>query len=124
MSFQLSKIVLYPHGDREPRVLTFKMDALNIITGDSGTGKSAIIDIVDYCLASGECRVAEGVIRDSVSWYAVEFVVGESRVFVARRGPEAGRLASNDVCVLYDQAEPPATASLVPVTNVPGSSRY
>ena len=43
MSFQLSKIILYPHGDREPRVLTFKMDALNIITGDSGTGKSAII---------------------------------------------------------------------------------
>ena len=120
MSFQLSKIILYPHGDREPRVLTFKMDALNIITGDSGTGKSAIIDIVDYCLASGECHVAEGVIRDSVSWYAVEFVVGESRVFVARRGPEAGRLASNDVCVLYDQAEPPASASLVPVTNVSG----
>ena len=120
MSFQLSKIVLYPHGDREPRVLSFRTSALNIITGDSGTGKSAIIDIVDYCLASSECRVADGVIRSKVSWYAVELVVGESRVFVARRGPEGGRSASNDVCVLYDQTDIPAFESLAPVTNVPG----
>lgn len=120
MSFQLSRIILFPHGDREPRVVPFKTDALNIITGDSGTGKSAIIDIVDYCLASGECRVADGVIRDNVAWYAVELVVGESRVLVARRGPEAGRPASNDVCVLYDQTELPAAGSLEPVTNVPG----
>jgi hypothetical protein len=100
MSFQLSRIILFPHGDREPRVVPFNTNALNIITGDSGTGKSAIIDIVDYCLASSECRVADGVIRDNVSWYAVELVVGDSRVLVARRGPEAGRPASNDVCVL------------------------
>lgn len=120
MSFQLSRIILFPHGDREPRVVPFKTNALNIITGDSGTGKSAIIDIVDYCLASGECRVADGVIRDNVSWYAVELVVGESRVLVARRGPEAGRPASNDVCVLYDQTDLPAAGSLEPVTNVPG----
>ena len=120
MSFQLSKIVLYPHGDREPRVLSFKTNALNIITGDSGTGKSAIIDIVDYCLASSECRVAEGVIRSKVAWYAVELLVGESRLFVARRGPESGRPASNDVCVLYDQTDLPAFKSLAPVTNVPG----
>jgi hypothetical protein len=96
-----------------------RLNALNIITGDSGTGKSAIIDIVDYCLASCECRVADGVIRNSVAWYAVELVVPGSRVLVARRGPEAGRPASNDVCILYDQAELPSAASLEPVTNAP-----
>lgn len=120
MSFQLGRIILFPHGDHEPRVVPFKTNALNIITGDSGTGKSAIIDIVDYCLASSECRVADGVIRDNVSWYAVELVVGDSRVFVARRGPEVGRLASNDVCVLYDLPELPITGALEPVTNVLG----
>lgn len=120
MSFQLSRIVLFPYGNREPRVLTFRLNALNIITGDSGTGKSALIDIVDYCLASDECRVADGVIRDNVAWYAVELVVPESRILVARRGPEAGRHASNDVCVLYDTVELPTAASLEPVTNVPG----
>lgn len=120
MSFQISRIVLFPHGDGPPRILSFKLNALNIITGDSGTGKSAIIDIVDYCLASEECRVADGVIRDNVAWYAVELALSGSRILIARRGPEKGRLASNDVCVLYDQADLPTTGSLVPVTNVPG----
>lgn len=120
MSFQLTRIVLYPHGQRDPRVLNFKTNALNIITGDSGTGKSSIIDIVDYCLASSECRVADGVIRSNVAWYAIELQVQDSRVFIARRGPEVGRNASNDVFVVRDPIELPSAVSLEPVTNVPG----
>lgn len=120
MSFQLTRIVLYPHGDRPPRVLKFRPNALNIITGESGTGKSSIIDIVDYCLASSECRVAEGVIRSNVAWYAVELQLQSGRVFIARRGPEAGRSASNDVFVIRDSFDLPSAASLEPVTNAPG----
>jgi hypothetical protein len=120
MTFQMTRIVLYPHGDREPRVLPFKTNALNIITGDSGTGKSSIIDIVDYCLASSECRVADGVIRSNVAWYAIELQVNANTFFIARRGPEAGRLASNDVYVARDLDEVPSAAALEPVTNVPG----
>lgn len=120
MSFQLVRIVLYPHGGQEPRELKFRTNALNIITGDSGTGKSSVIDIVDYCLASSECRVAEGVIRSSVAWYAVELQLQDGRVFVSRRGPEAGRMASNDVYVTRNPMELPSAASLEPVTNVPG----
>lgn len=116
----MTRIVLYPHGERKPRVLEFKTNALNIITGDSGTGKSSIIDIVDYCLASSECRVADGVIRSNVAWYAIELLVDDTRVFIARRGPEVGRNASNDVFVTRDPAELPSAASLEPVTNVPG----
>lgn len=120
MSFQLTRIVLYPHGQHDPRVLTFKTNALNIITGDSRTGKSSIIDIVDYCLASSECRVADGVIRANVAWYAVELQVHDARVFIARRGPEAGRNASNDVFVTRDPVDLPSAIALEPVTNVPG----
>lgn len=120
MSFQLVRIVLYPHGDRDPRELRFRTNELNIITGDSGTGKSSVIDIVDYCLASSECRVAEGVIRSSVAWYAIELQVHDGRLFVARRGPEPGRKASNDVYVTRDPSAIPSAVSLEPVTNVPG----
>ncbi len=120
MTFQLTRIVLYPHGSREPRELKFRINALNIITGDSGTGKSSIIDIVDYCLASSECRVAEGVIRSNVAWYAIEVQLGIARVFIARRGPEVGRNASNDVFVARDPSTLPTAAELEPVTNVPG----
>ena len=55
MSLQLAKLILY-NQDGEVRELLFRTGALNILTGASKTGKSAIIDIVDYCTGRGECK--------------------------------------------------------------------
>ncbi len=30
---------------------------LNLISGESKTGKSAIIDIIDWCLGASECKI-------------------------------------------------------------------
>ena len=70
MSMSIGAIILYSHTG-EKRELTFRSGCLNVITGDSKTGKSAIIDIIDYCLGRSSCNVAEGVIRRSVAWFAV-----------------------------------------------------
>lgn len=37
---------------------------LNIVTGKSSKGKSAILDIFDYCLGSSEDTIPEGIITD------------------------------------------------------------
>ena len=42
---QIRNIILYKNSDYEPRILSFKIGAVNIITGESSTGKTAIIDI-------------------------------------------------------------------------------
>jgi hypothetical protein len=98
MTLTLKSIVLYSHqGD--VRVLPFKSGSLNIITGESKTGKSAIIDIIDYCLGRGHCNVAEGVIRRSVSWFALDIVNGEDALFVARRNPGPGTDTSAEIYV-------------------------
>jgi hypothetical protein len=52
----------YSHGG-EQRELTFKSSSLNVITRDSKTGKSEIIDIIDYLLGRSSSNFAEGVIR-------------------------------------------------------------
>ena len=71
MSFTLRGVFVYSHrGD--VRSLRFRESGLNIITGSAKTGKSSIIDIVDYCLGRSECYVAEGVIRRHVAWFGVE----------------------------------------------------
>lgn len=44
---------------------------MNVITGASKTGESALIDVVDYCDGNGECRVPEGPIRRAVSWFGL-----------------------------------------------------
>lgn len=83
---QISRIVLYGYDGRE-RIIKFRRNALNIITGDSKTGKSAIIHIVDFCFGSGECHVPEGVIRRKVDWFAVVAVAEGKEYFFARQNP-------------------------------------
>jgi hypothetical protein len=72
---------------------------LNIITGASKTGKSALIHIVDYCSGSGECHVPEGVIRRKVAWYGVVFSRDNDELLIARRNPEKGRSTSSVIHV-------------------------
>jgi hypothetical protein len=96
MSFQILDIVLYGFNQQR-RVLSLRPGQLNIITGASKTGKTALIEIVDYCMASSECRIPEGVIRRAVEWVGVRLAVVEGQVFVARRLPDAGAQASSDV---------------------------
>ena len=49
MKFQILNILVYERTAKFAP-LSSKPDAVNIITGRSGTGKSALIHIVDYCL--------------------------------------------------------------------------
>jgi len=106
MSMSIGAIVLYSHSG-EQRELTFKSGCLNIITGDSKTGKSAIIDIIDYCLGRSSCNVAEGVIRRSVSWFAVRLLNGEDELFVARRNPGPGTDTGGEIYVRRGRFDAP-----------------
>ena len=96
MSFSIKAIVLYSH-DGEQRQLKFREHGLNIITGKSKTGKSAIIDIVDYCLGRGSFNVAEGFIRKRVSWFGLHLVKGGDEVFIARDNPGPGASTGSKV---------------------------
>lgn len=95
MSIQILDIVLYSLQG-EQRVLSLRPGEVNIITGDSKTGKSALISIVDYCFGSSLCSVPEGVIKNSVSWYAVRLTDGSAEHFVARRAPDHGKESTKD----------------------------
>ena len=96
MSFSIKSMILYGHAG-DIRTIEFNIDGLNIITGKSKTGKSAIIDIVDYCLGRGSFNVAEGTIRKKVAWFALHLVKGEDEVFVARDNPGPGASTGSKV---------------------------
>jgi hypothetical protein len=120
VSIQLLNIVLYSHDGRR-RVVNLKAGAVNVITGASKTGKSALIDIVDYCFGSGECRVPEGAIRRSVSWFGLRLQLIKGQAFIARRCP-AGRAASSEDCFVEvgDAVEIPGYDTLRQTTNTQG----
>jgi hypothetical protein len=124
MSFQIAKIILYSRAG-EVRELKFEPGRFNILTGGSKTGKSAIIDIVDYCTGRSECNVADGVIRRYVSWYAVLFQLNGSQIFVSRRNPPVGERTNPDVYLLRAKviATPPAS-SLTKNTTVDALEKF
>lgn len=99
---QIKNIVLYKSPDYPPRVLPFKTGAVNIITGASSTGKTAIIDIVDYCLGSKGFNVKGSKIRDYVSWFALTIQFENEQVFVARENPIfLGQQSTNAICFYH-----------------------
>lgn len=96
MTLQLRAISIYSlEGER--RDVEFKLGALNIVTGASKTGKSALLDIVDYCWGRNECTVAEGEIRRSVSWFAVHFDKDGEGILIARKNPGPAGRASDEI---------------------------
>lgn len=96
MTFQIRSISIYSR-EGEPRHVRFKLGALNIVTGASKTGKSALLDIVDYCWGRAECTVAEGEIRRSVSWFAVHFDNDGEGILIARKNPGPAGRASEEI---------------------------
>jgi len=83
---------VYSHaGDR--RDVNFASGALNILTGKSKTGKSAILDVVEFCLGRNTVTIPSGVISDRSSWYYTLVSFGEERVFIARPNPETATTA-------------------------------
>lgn len=87
MYFQIDKIILWPRHDADPRILDFVPGKTNVISGASKTGKSAVIPIIDYCLASDKCAIPVGVIRENCSWFGVLIDTVEGKKLLARREP-------------------------------------
>lgn len=55
MKFTIDSVILWPKKSGFTyRKVDFTPDKVNIITGASRTGKSAIIPIIDYCLGSSK----------------------------------------------------------------------
>ena len=67
--------------------VTFR-SGVNIITGRSSTGKSALIEIFDYCFGSNDFTVPEGVITDCAEIYFVVMQIEKSWLVLARRGDD------------------------------------
>jgi phage shock protein A len=107
MYFQLRKLILWPRHDTEPRVVEFHPGVVNVISGASKTGKSAVIPIIDYCLASDKCAIPVGVIRENCSWFGVLIDTVEGQKLLARREPGEQQSTSDMVMIEADEVDVP-----------------
>lgn len=73
--------VIDKQGNKHP--VNFK-PGLNIVTGKSSTGKSALIEIFDYCFGSTENTIPKGIITMNAAIYYVALAVNEQDIIIAR----------------------------------------
>lgn len=57
---------------------------VNVITGKSSTGKSAMIELFDYCFGSSEFTIPSGIITDSADIYFMVLAVKDSFLTIGR----------------------------------------
>lgn len=93
---KISSIHIYSH-DGQRRDLRFKVNGLNVITGRSSTGKSALAEIIEYCMGRSSFNIPEGIIRDKVAWFAVIYQFEKEQVLIAKPTPPRGGVSCSTV---------------------------
>lgn len=95
MIFSINHIQLWLNKDYSPEPntvkLDFKKDKINVITGDSSTGKSSILDIIDYCLLSDSPNIVEDIINENVRYYGMIYSINDIDYVIIRESPKLER---------------------------------
>lgn len=108
MQFQIDELILWPKNKEYTyKNIEFNKNSVNVITGDSRTGKSAIIPIIDYCLASGECYIPTQTIRNACSWFGVIVQLDNYKILLARREPGVQKSTSDMMFIQGEKIEIP-----------------
>jgi hypothetical protein len=118
----LDELILY-NAEGETRTIGLKSGKLNVITGDSRTGKSSLVNIIRYLLGSGRPNTPHGPIRDSVAWYAMRAHIGETAFFVARPSV-SGESETSEAMMLIGEGEIPELDELKANTTNSGMRDY
>lgn len=71
--------------DNTPHFVRFE-EGVNVITGRSSTGKSALIEIFDYCFGSSDFTVPVGVITENAKLYFTVMKMEKSILVLGRAG--------------------------------------
>ena len=96
--WNIREVRLYSKDGRHI-ALPFEVEAVNIITGPSHTGKSAIIEILDYCLGASECHIP-GIVGEKCAWVGIVWAKGKQCFAVTRKVPEGKDKTDNAMCFL------------------------
>ena len=83
MRFCINEIILWLKSG-EIRTIPFLNNKVNVITGNSDTGKSSVLDIIDYCLCSSKANIPNRHIGVNVLWYGINITINSKHYTIAR----------------------------------------
>jgi len=103
---QIDELTFYSRGGLT-RSISLMPGRLNIITGDSRTGKSSLINIIRFLLGDGNPHAPRGPIQQSVAWYGMRGHVGETPFFIGRPAPSGDSETNETMLIVGDVPAPP-----------------
>lgn len=84
MTIQIDNILIWQKNGNL-RNLELDRNSVNVITGESGKGKSSILHIIDYCLlASTADGISKSNIDDKSRWYGLRLHTSSGPIVIAR----------------------------------------
>jgi len=123
MFFQIRAILLWPRNPAfKPRRLRFELGRVNVISGASRTGKSAVIPIIDYCLGSSTCSIPVNTIRRHCEWFGVIVSTAQGEKLFARREPGVQR-STDDMFLMESDSINEVPQRIVKNTNAEAVKR-
>ncbi|EBH0214138.1 DUF3732 domain-containing protein [Salmonella enterica] len=82
---QITNILIW-QIDSTLRNLELKENKVNVITGDSGKGKSSILAIIDYCLLSSSSDgISKTNVDNFVNWYGIRLSINGKYFTICRK---------------------------------------
>ncbi|WKN46679.1 DUF3732 domain-containing protein [Nocardioides sp. Arc9.136] len=116
---QLVSLALYSrNGERE--VIPFQLGRLNVITGQSKTGKTVLVKLIDYCLGRSDVPASAGGVERALGWVGAlwQFADG-GRAFVGRPIPAGSAAENTEVMLVIGDGHltPVDPGALAPNTN-------
>lgn len=121
--WQIKSVLFYSHDGRRVELL-FKLNDVTIIVGESYSGKSAIIEAIDYAMGASQCHIP-GIVRETCSWVGILWVRDKSEFLICRKVPPLNAKSSEEVFVSIGAPVdvPQKAEQLSRTTNVDGSLR-
>lgn len=92
--WNIRQLLCFSHDGRR-RNVDLVPGTVNIITGNSHTGKSALVDLIDYVMGSQDCTLP-GRVFTSTAWVGVLWELGVTQCLICRRVPERGPRGTDD----------------------------
>lgn len=88
MKSYIKSIIIFNKNGKK-RIVPLKQ-GVNIITGESKTGKSALVEIIDYCLCSTRCTIPKGKITEFSYLYSLVMDIDNNTYVIARYNWDVG----------------------------------
>lgn len=106
MNLYIESIKLWFKGfsENSQRTITYPFipNKINVITGDSSTGKSSILGIIDYLFLSDNPVIVENIVNENVEFYGMHLYLNGTSYILIRKAPHFGK-GSQDVFITIEQ---------------------